>query len=180
MRFVETELNDVFVIELDAFQDDRGYFARAFCTDEFQAAGLIDHFVQMNMSNCAKKGTLRGLHYQDETAPEAKLIRCINGRVCDVVVDMRPESSTYGRWVSVELSAENRRAVYVPPICAHGYLSLTDGAEVLYQTSTPYTPSSEKGVRHDDPQFSIEWPIAIDFISPKDASWPNINIQDVK
>lgn len=174
MKFIETELKDAYIVEQDSFADERGYFARAFCKEEFGAIGANYDMVQANMSGNRDKGTLRGMHYQIETAPEAKLVRCVAGAVYDVIVDMRPESPTYLKWIGVELTAENRRALLVPPVFAHGYLTLTDGAELFYQTSHVYTASAERGVRHDDPAVGIKWPAPIKCVSQKDQSWPLI------
>ncbi len=174
MKFHETPLKDAFVVDLDRFSDERGFFARTYCQREFEEAGIDETFVQMNLSGNVRAGTLRGLHYQDDTAPEAKFLRCISGAVFDVMVDMRPASPTYRRWFGVELTAASGRAVYVPPLFAHGYLALTDGAQALYQTSGFYAPGAECGVRFDDPSISIDWPIDIADVSQKDRNWPDL------
>ncbi len=174
MKFIETGLKDAYIVEQEAFGDERGYFARAYCRKEFSEIGAEYEMVQANMSGNAKKGTLRGMHYQIETAPEAKLVRCVSGSVYDVIVDMRPESPTYLKWFGLELTAENRRALLVPPVFAHGYLTLSDGAELFYQTSHLYTASAERGVRYDDPAVGIEWPAPILCVSEKDQNWPKI------
>ena len=177
MKFTETPLKGAFVVEHEPRADDRGYFARAYCREELAEIGADYDFVQANMSSNAKAGILRGLHYQDERAPEAKFLRCINGAVYDVIVDMRPGSETYLQWFGVELSAENRKAILVPPLFAHSYLSLTDGAEVFYQTSHVYAPEAERGVRYDDPSLGIKWPRPILDVSPKDKAWPDLTEQ---
>jgi dTDP-4-dehydrorhamnose 3,5-epimerase len=177
MKFTETPLKGAFVVEHEPRADDRGYFARAYCREELAAIGADYEFVQANMSGNAKAGTLRGLHYQDERAPEAKLLRCINGAVYDVIVDMRQGSQTYLQWFGVELTAENRKAILVPPLFAHAYLSLTDGAEVFYQTSHVYAPDAERGVRYDDPKLGITWPHPIVDVSDKDKLWPDLTEQ---
>ena len=179
MKFHTTPLQDAILIEQTPFEDERGYFARAWCADEFAAAGIETEFVQMNMSACAKAGTLRGMHYQTDAAPEAKLIRCVNGRIYDVMVDMRPNSPTYLKSWGVELTAENRLAAYIPPVFAHAYLALTDDAEVLYQVSAQYAPKHERGVRFDDPLLAIEWPIPVTSLSDKDKVWPDLTDQDI-
>ncbi|MEO1399403.1 MAG: dTDP-4-dehydrorhamnose 3,5-epimerase [Pseudomonadota bacterium] len=176
MKFIETGLAGAFVVEQEPRADERGFFARAYCQDELATVGANYNFVQANMSGNAKAGTLRGLHYQDETAPEAKFFRCINGAVFDVIVDMRAGSKTFGKWFGIELSAVNRKAILVPPLFAHGYMSLTDGAEVFYQTSHPYAPGTEQGVRWDDPGVGIRWPITPVEMSDKDKVWPDITL----
>jgi len=174
MLFIETPLPGAFTIDIEPFQDDRGLFARTFCTHEFEAHGLATKFVQSNLSVNANCGTLRGMHYQSEPQAEAKLIRCTQGRLFDVIVDLRPNSSTYRQWVGVELTSENRRALYVPEGFAHGFITLTDNTEAHYLVSQFYTPESETGVRWDDPAIGIEWPSSPTAISEKDASWPNL------
>ena len=171
MRFQPTELPEVVVIELDRLEDDRGFFARSFCAAEFRRHGLVDRFVQANVSFNRRRGTLRGLHYQDEPRPESKLVRCTRGRVFDVAVDLRADSPSYCRWVSSELSAENRRALYIPPGCAHGFLSLEDNSEMLYLMGVEYDPGLARGVRWDDPAFSIAWPLQPDVISQRDSAY---------
>ena len=160
------------MVELERREDERGFFARTFDADEFRARGLEPSVAQCNLSWNRLKGTLRGMHYQTEEAPEAKYIRCTSGAVHDVIIDLRPASPSYLKHVAVELTAENRRALFVPPLCAHGYLTLTDGAEVAYQVGAFYTPGAEAGVRYDDPIFKLEWPVPVQVISAKDAAWP--------
>jgi dTDP-4-dehydrorhamnose 3,5-epimerase len=172
MRFIETPLRGAFIIELEPHRDQRGFFARTFCSEEFITHGLNPRVVQCNWSFNYEKGTLRGMHYQTHPAPEAKLVRCVQGAIYDVLVDMRPDSPTYLRHFGVELSAENRRSLYVPEMFAVGYQSLTDSTEVAYQISEFYTPSTERGFRYNDPAFGIEWPLPVTVISEKDAAWP--------
>jgi dTDP-4-dehydrorhamnose 3,5-epimerase len=172
MIFHETKLKGAFIVELDKMDDDRGFFARAFCSQKFEQHGLRPQVVQANMSYNHKKGTVRGMHYQVSPASEPKFIRCISGSIWDVIIDMRPDSPTYLQNIGVELSAENRRAIYVPDMFAHGNQALTDGAELLYLVGEFYTPGCERGVRYDDPLIEIEWPLAVTVISDKDASWP--------
>jgi dTDP-4-dehydrorhamnose 3,5-epimerase len=167
-----TPIEGVAVIDLDLRQDDRGFFARSFDTSEFAAAGLEPLVDQCNISYNHKAGTLRGMHFQIAPHPEAKLVRCIRGRLLDVIVDMRPESPTRLQHVAVELSADNRRSFYVPPYFAHAYLTLEDDTEVMYQVSGSYEPTAERGLRWNDPLLGIEWPIEVTTISAKDASWP--------
>jgi dTDP-4-dehydrorhamnose 3,5-epimerase len=172
MLFTETALLGAYIIDLDLKPDHRGFFARTFCAEEFQAHGLKPTVAQCNLSFNHQKGTLRGMHYQVLPAAETKLVRCTQGAIYDVIIDMRPDSPTYSMHIGVELSAENRRALYVPEMFAHGYQVLTDGAEVVYQVGEFYTPGYERGLHYQDPTFAIEWPIAVTEISEKDAAWP--------
>jgi dTDP-4-dehydrorhamnose 3,5-epimerase len=172
MLFTETALLGAYIIDLDLKPDHRGFFARTFCAEEFQAHGLKPTVAQCNLSFNHQKGTLRGMHYQVLPAAETKLVRCTQGAIYDVIIDMRPESPTYLKHIGVELSAENRRALYVPEMFAHGYQALTAGAEVVYQVGEFYTPGYERGLHYQDPTFAIEWPIAVTEISDKDAAWP--------
>ena len=172
MRFVETPVAGAWVIELEPFEDERGFFARSFCAREFEARGLETRLVQCNLSWNRRKGTLRGMHYQRPPAAEAKLVRCVRGALFDVVLDLRSGSPTEGRHHGVELSAANRRSLYIPPGCAHGFQSLVDDTEILYQMSEFYTPEAGAGVRHDDPRFGIAWPLPVAVISDRDRDWP--------
>ena len=171
MLFQETKLKGAFIIDLELREDDRGFFARTFCQQEFEAHGLKSLVAQCNLSFNHKKGTMRGMHYQLPPAAETKLVRCTRGAIYDVIIDMRPDSPTYKQHVGVELTEDNHRALYVPEMFAHGYLALTDGAEAIYQVGEFYTPGYERGVRYDDPAFNIEWPISVSVISDKDAAW---------
>lgn len=177
MIFTKTAIQGVYVIDLELRRDDRGGFARTFCAREFEAQGLRSSFVQCNLSFNDQRGTLRGMHYQTPPATEAKLIRCTQGAVYDVIVDLRPDSPTYLTHVGVELTADNHRAFYVPDLFAHGYQTLTDNAEVIYQVSEFYTPGYEKGLRYSDPSLQIHWPLPITKISEKDAAWPLLDDQ---
>ncbi|MCC7251816.1 dTDP-4-dehydrorhamnose 3,5-epimerase [Hyphomicrobium sp.] len=170
MRFTPTAVAGAFVVELDGHVDARGMFARAFCADTFAAQGLASVYPHCNLSHNHKRGTLRGLHYQAEPKSEAKLVRAIRGRVFDVALDLRPESVTYLRWAGVELDAAKRNALYVPPGCAHGFLTLEDDCEVFYQVSEVYAPELDRGVRFDDPAFGIDWPFAPSVISTRDMA----------
>lgn len=172
MRFTTTPIQGVAIIDLELRSDDRGFFARSFCQDEFTENGLLPLVAQCNISFNHLAGTLRGMHYQLEPATEAKLVRCISGAIVDQIVDLRPGSPTYLQHVSVELTAENRRSLYVPPMFGHGYQSLVDGAEVLYQVSERYTPGQERGLRYNDPALGLDWPLEVTAISEKDNSWP--------
>jgi dTDP-4-dehydrorhamnose 3,5-epimerase len=171
MQFTETKLKGAFIIELEPRTDDRGFFARAFCQKEFEALGLKSTIAQCNLAFTAKQGTIRGMHYQVPPAAETKVFRCTKGANYHVIIDMRPESPTYLQHVGVELTSENRRALYVPEMFAHGYQSLVDGSEAFYQVGEFYTPGYERGLRYDDPTFAIEWPLPVSVISEKDASW---------
>jgi dTDP-4-dehydrorhamnose 3,5-epimerase len=178
MRFNQTPLPGAWVIELDLLADERGWFARSFDAAEFQARGLDPEVVQCNASFNARAGTVRGMHYQADPHGESKLIRCLRGAIFDVAVDLRPDSPTYRRWHGVELSAENRRALYLPIGLAHGFQTLTDGCEVLYQMGSPYVPDAARGVRWDDPAFGIDWPEAPGerTISEKDRAYPDFDL----
>ena len=172
MRFIETEIPGAYIIDIEPRVDDRGFFARTFCTQEFAEHGLVTTFLQANTSFNHRRGTLRGMHWQDEPAPEAKLVRCVAGAIVDVLVDMRPESPTYLRHLAVELSAANRRQLLIPERCAAGYQTLEDATEVSYLVSAVSTPEAERGMRHDDPALGIAWPLPVTEISEKDAAWP--------
>jgi dTDP-4-dehydrorhamnose 3,5-epimerase len=171
--FRETSLKDAFIIEPERIEDERGFFARAWCKKEFEAHGLNPCVVQINLSFSKKRSTLRGMHYQGVPHQEAKLFRCIRGAIYDVIIDLRPASPTYLKWIGVELTADNRKMLYVPEGFAHGYQTLVDNTEVLYPVSQFYSPESERGVRWNDPTFGIEWPDRDNVvISQKDKSWP--------
>jgi len=175
MKFIETLLKGVFVIDLEKRGDDRGFFARAFCEREFQARGLNGHIAQANNSFSAVKGTLRGLHYQLAPMAEDKIFRCIRGAIFDAIIDLRPESSTYLKHFTAELTAENRQALYIPKSFAHGFMTLVENTEVFYFATQFYSPEHERGVRYNDPQFGIRWPIEPSVISDKDRNLPDFN-----
>lgn len=175
MKFHNTPLDGARVIELEKRGDDRGFFARYFCEHEFGAAGLETRFVQINNSLSARKGTLRGLHYQLPPAAEVKVVRCVRGAFWDAIVDLRPDSRTFKKWYGLELSADNRLMMYVPRGFAHAILTLTDDAEAIYLVSALYAPQQERGLRWSDPSIGIEWPIEPVEISPKDANWPDLS-----
>ena len=175
MIYNETPLKDVFLIDIEKRGDDRGFFARVMCEDEMTNAGLESRFVQVNSSLSAKRGTLRGLHYQLAPSAEVKVARCIRGELWDVVLDLRPDSPTYQKWFGAFLSAENRRMMYVPRGFAHGFITVTENVEAFYFVSAFYAPEQERGIRWNDPQFSIKWPFQPDEISTKDSSWPDFN-----
>lgn len=178
MRFRESGLAGGWVIEPEPIGDERGWFARAFCAEEFRAHGLPGRFPQTNMSESRRAGTIRGLHVQLPPHAEAKALRCVAGRVFDVAVDLRPDSPTFLRWSGVELDADGAAMVYVPGGCAHAYQALEDRSRVLYMVSEPYTPGSETGVRWDDPALGIDWPVTEPVIvSDKDGSWPDLDVE---
>ncbi|RYH66890.1 MAG: dTDP-4-dehydrorhamnose 3,5-epimerase [Alcaligenaceae bacterium] len=173
MIISETRIQGVFVVDLERRADDRGYFARTFCEEEFDRHGLESRFVQCNSSFNVRRGTLRGMHYQAEPFPEIKLVRCTRGTIFDVAVDLRPDSPTFKAWVGVELSHDNSRALYVPAGCAHGFQTLTSDAEVLYMMGETYRNELACGVRWNDPAFAIDWPIDLPFLSERDATYPD-------
>ena len=172
MRIAATALEGVFLVEIEPIGDDRGFFARNFCRKEFAAAGLRTDVAQCNMSLNRRRGTLRGMHFQEPPMAEAKLVRCVRGSIHDVVVDLRPDSRTYCRWLSVELSGDNRRALYISEGFAHGFQTLSDDAEVHYVMFEFFSPGHAGGVRWDDPAFGIEWPLPDPIVSEKDRSYP--------
>jgi dTDP-4-dehydrorhamnose 3,5-epimerase len=171
--FRETLLKGVFEIHLEAKPDERGFFARSWCQREFEGHGLSPKLVQCSLSFNARKGTLRGLHYQAVPCPEAKLVRCTIGAIYDVVVDIRPDSPTFKDWIGVALTDKNRNMVYVPKGCGHGFLTLEKETEVFYQMSEFYYPELARGVRWDDPAFQIVWPGQVEVISERDRTYPN-------
>lgn len=173
MIFQALALAGAFVVEIDPRRDERGFFARTFCRDEFRAHGLCDDFPQCSVSFNQKRATLRGMHYQEPPHAEVKLVRCTQGAIHDVIVDLRPGSPTLRKWVAVELSAANRRALYIPEGLAHGFLTLEDETEVYYQISRPHHPEAARGVRYDDPAFGIRWPVPPAVIALRDRSYPD-------
>ena len=175
MIFEETPLAGAYVVTLDGIEDERGYFARQFCQREFGERGLMTRVVQVNASYNASRGTLRGLHYQLPPKPEAKLVRCVSGAVHDVILDLRKDSGTFGQSFGRELSSANRKMMYVPPGFAHGFITLADSTELLYLMDEFYTPELQRGVRWNDERFSIQWPIAPTFLSPRDATHPDFD-----
>jgi dTDP-4-dehydrorhamnose 3,5-epimerase len=173
MKFTETPLAGAYVVEVERREDDRGFFGRTFCEREFAALGLISRFVQCNVSYNRRRGTVRGMHYQADPYPEIKLVRCTTGAIVDAIVDLRPESPTHRRWFSVELSAENHRALYIPAGMAHGFQTLADDVEVLYMMSEYYHGDLARGVRWNDPAFDLAWPEPITVIADKDLAFPD-------
>ena len=173
MIFLPTALAGVYVIEVERREDPRGFFARSWCREEFQAQGLVADIAQCSVSFNRRRGTLRGMHYQGAPYEETKVVRCTMGRVFDVALDLRRGSATYCRWFGMDLSAENRRALYIPRGVAHGFQTLDDDAEVFYQISEPYRPEAVRGVRWDDPAFGISWPLPDPVLSEKDRAYPD-------
>ena len=172
MIFAETRLKGAFVLDLERREDERGFFARSWCREEFEAHGLNPALAQCNVSFNRRKGTLRGMHYQAEPFGEAKLVRCTAGSLYDVIIDLRPGSPTFKQHVGELLSADNHRMMYVPEGFAHGFQTLEDDTEVFYQMSQFYSPAHARGVRYDDPAFGIEWKIAAPFMADRDRSYP--------
>lgn len=177
MKFHLTPLHGVHLLELERRSDARGFFARLYCEQEFAQAGLCSHFVQMNNSLNAKVGTLRGLHYQIPPDAEVKLVRCTRGAVYDVILDLRPDSPSYGQWFGAEINEDNRLMMYVPQGCAHGFITLQENTEIFYAVNAVYSPASERGIRYDDPHFGVRWPINPNAISEKDRSWRNFDLE---
>jgi len=174
MRFTETPIAGIWVIDPNFHQDERGHFFRAWCAQELAEHGIHFSPVQANMGFNVRKGTVRGMHFQNPPASEAKLIRCTRGTMFDVALDLREESPTYRRWFGIELTAENGRMLYVPERCAHGYQALEDETEMHYMTSQVYAPNLALGARFDDPAFAIQWPLDISAVSEQDRKWPLI------
>jgi dTDP-4-dehydrorhamnose 3,5-epimerase len=171
MIFTETKLKGAFLIDLERREDDRGFFARAFCQKEFAQHGLKPVIAQANIGFNRRKGTLRGMHFQLPPAAETKLVRASRGAVLDIIVDLRPESPTYLQHISVELSADNHRGIYIPERFAHGYQALEDNTETTYHVGEFYTPGSEGGLLYNDPALGLEWPLPVTVMSDKDQQW---------
>jgi dTDP-4-dehydrorhamnose 3,5-epimerase len=177
MKFTEVQLKGAYVIDLESFEDERGFFARSFCQNEFESKGLDPHLVQCNISFNKRKGTLRGMHFQSAPHREVRLVRCTQGSIYDVIIDLREKSETYKQWFAVELTAQNHRMLYVPKGFAHGFQSLQDNTEVFYQMSEFYHPKSGRGMRWDDPAFQIDWPLPAVNLSEKDQCYPDFGRQ---
>jgi dTDP-4-dehydrorhamnose 3,5-epimerase len=174
LKFSETEINGAWIIDPSPHVDDRGRFMRAWCTREFEEHGIAFTPVQANMGFSVRKGTVRGMHFQRDPSPEAKLVRCTRGAMFDVVVDLRAGSPTFRQWCGVELTPENGRMLYLPEYCAHGYQTLVDDTEMHYMASAFYDPKSASGVRFDDIALGIQWPLPASTVSDQDRSWPLI------
>ena len=175
MIFRETKLSGVYQIDLERHEDERGFFARAFCEREFSAHGLLPRYPQWNLSHNRARGTLRGLHLQARPHAEVKVVRCVAGAIFDVVVDLRRGSPRYRQWVGVELSAENASALYVPEGCAHGFITLRADSDVFYQMSAFHAPEAARGFRWNDPAFAIQWPVTPTVISARDSAFPDFD-----
>ncbi len=175
MKFNSTDIDGLYYVDIDRLKDERGFFGRAFCLQEFEEIGLDSKVCQANISYNRKAGTLRGMHYQKSPYQESKLIRCIRGSIYDVVIDLRKNSPTYCHSFGIELNDENRTALFVPKDFAHGFVTLTDDTEVIYMVSQSYMPNAEEGIRWDDPFFDIDWPITPSLVSSKDAQWPDFS-----
>jgi dTDP-4-dehydrorhamnose 3,5-epimerase len=175
MIFTELALKGVYLIEPDRREDERGFFARTFCVEEFSARGLDPAIAQCNVSYNRRRGTLRGLHYQTPPYAEAKLVRCTAGAVFDVVVDIRPSSPTFKWWLGVELSAENRKMLYIPEGFAHGFQTLEDHTQLFYQISKVYVPEAARGIKWDDPTIGIAWPMTPLVVSARDQGYPELS-----
>jgi dTDP-4-dehydrorhamnose 3,5-epimerase len=177
VKFIETKLKGVFEIDLNPKSDQRGFFARSWCRTEFAERGLNPALAQCNISFNKRRGTLRGMHYQEAPYAEAKLVRCIRGAIYDVALDLRPGSPTFRNWVASVLTSENRRALYIPEGCAHGFQTLEDNTELFYQMSEFYKEGLGRGVRWDDPAFGIDWPLEVQAISERDQTYPAFQIE---
>jgi dTDP-4-dehydrorhamnose 3,5-epimerase len=173
MRFTSLEIGGAFVIDVEAHADERGSFARSFCSREFAEHGLPEHFPQHSLSYNVRKGTLRGMHFQKAPHEEGKLVGCIRGAIFDVCLDLRRDSPTFLKWQGFELSADNRRQLYIPKGCAHGFQTLTDAAEVNYRISEFYVPDAGAGYRYNDPAFGVQWPLPVSMISDRDRDYPD-------
>ncbi|HEY1482561.1 MAG TPA: dTDP-4-dehydrorhamnose 3,5-epimerase [Candidatus Acidoferrum sp.] len=173
MEFHQTKLKGVFEITPERKPDERGFFARTWCQTEFAQHGLNSRLVQCSISFSPRKGTLRGMHYQVAPSAETKLIRCTQGAIYDVIVDLRPNSPTFKQWIAAPLTAENRKMIFVPEGCAHGFITQGENSEVFYQMSEFYSPDAARGVRYDDPAFAIVWPERVQVISERDRTYPD-------
>jgi dTDP-4-dehydrorhamnose 3,5-epimerase len=173
MEFIETSLKGAFVVRFKKIEDERGYFARAWCCEEFLQHGLISQMVQLNVGFSHRRGTVRGMHYQLAPHAEAKFVRCTRGAIYDVIVDLRKDSPTLGQWHGIELTPDNGLMVYVPEGFAHGCQTVQDNTEMYYMTSALFAPTAARGVRYNDPAFGITWPLPVSFISATDRDWPD-------
>ena len=171
MIFTETKLKGAFIVDIELHEDNRGFFARSWCENEFTDQGLLSRLAQCNISFNKKRGTLRGMHFQAAPFEEAKLVRCTMGSIYDVIIDLRPQSMTFKQWFGLELTEKNHRAIFVPTGFAHGFQTLKDNCEVFYQMSEFYHPESARGVRWNDPAFGIDWPVDIKTVSPRDQGY---------
>jgi dTDP-4-dehydrorhamnose 3,5-epimerase len=175
MKFQKTSLEGLWQIELELREDERGFLARTYCDNEFAAQGLNTRWPQCNLTLTKKLGTIRGMHYQEEPRPETKLIRCSVGAIFDVLVDVRRDSVTFGKWEGFELTSQNRKMLYVPAGFAHGFQTLVDNCEVFYHMSELYVPELARGIRWDDPKVGIKWPLSVTHVSERDRNWPSLD-----
>jgi dTDP-4-dehydrorhamnose 3,5-epimerase len=180
MIFTETRLAGAFVIDMERLSDERGFFARSWCEDEFAAHGIHMSSLQANVSSNPKRGTLRGMHYQNAPHGESKLVRCTRGAIYDVIIDLREESPTYGQWIGEELTADNFRMLFVPERFAHGFITLQDTTDVFYQMSAKYVAGAEGAIRWNDPAIAIKWPLEPTLLSTKDRNHPDFRLATVK
>jgi dTDP-4-dehydrorhamnose 3,5-epimerase len=176
VKFVPTKLAGAYLVELEPFHDERGYFARTWCRRELADQGLVDDLVQCSLSHNRRRATLRGMHFQRTPHEETKLVRCSRGAIFDVIVDLRSDSPTFRQWAGFELTADSHRSLYIPPGLAHGFVTLVDDVDVSYMMSNWHEPASASGVRWDDPAFGIEWPLTPSIISERDRSYPDFTI----
>jgi dTDP-4-dehydrorhamnose 3,5-epimerase len=179
MRFTKTDFDGVFLIEIEKFEDDRGFFARTFDSKIFEQNNLISRFIQSSISNNIKKGIIRGMHYQITPYAETKLVTCINGKIFDVLIDLRPNSKTFNKWQSFELDSKNYSSIYIPEGIAHGFQTLQDNSVLSYQISTIYKPNFSRGIRWNDPFFNIGWPLEVSIVSKKDLSYVDFNGESI-
>lgn len=173
MKFTKTKIKDVFIIDLERKEDERGFLARTWDKEQFQEQGIKTDLVQGYVSHTNNKGTMRGLHYQINPYAENKLTRCTKGKIYEVAVDLRKKSPTYKKWVGFEFSAKDHKMMYIPPNCAHAILIMEDDTDFINFSSQPYTAQYEKGIRYNDPAFKFKWPIKVKYVSPKDMGWPD-------
>ncbi|MGI8855223.1 MAG: dTDP-4-dehydrorhamnose 3,5-epimerase [Thermomicrobiales bacterium] len=178
MLFTETEIRGAFILDAEQIADERGFFARSWARDEFEAHGLNPTLAQCNLSYNHRAGTVRGMHWQAAPHAETKLVRCTRGSLYDVIVDLRPDSPTYLRWVGVELTAENGRALYIPEGCGHGFQTQEDATEVFYMITEYYAPDAARGMRWNDPAINVTWPLEVTVISERDANYPPIEVTE--
>lgn len=179
MKFIETALKGAYIIEVEKLSDDRGFFGRLWCESEIKEVGLNPNLAQSNVSFNLKKGTLRGMHFQKKPFQETKLVRCTRGSVYDVIVDLRPESVTFKKWLGVKLSSDNYRMIYVPEGFAHGFLTLEDNSEVYYLVTEEYNKDAEGGIKWNDPEIGIKWPIEVSEISERDKEHPDFQLKNI-
>jgi dTDP-4-dehydrorhamnose 3,5-epimerase len=175
MTFTETPLEGAWIIDIARIEDERGFFARTWSPDEFAARGLDSTLAQCNVAWNHRRGTIRGMHFQRAPMQEVKIVRCTRGAILDTIIDLRPGSPTFCQWISVELTEDNRRMLYIPFGCAHGYQTLVDGVETYYHVSAPYSPEHSSGVRWNDPRFGLRWPLEPTVISARDRDWPDFD-----